>query len=501
MSVETEVRTAAKEYGELVAQLGAGDKHPDYSRFNGDFAGWVEHVWPGTYLWPPMLEAVEALKDHRLLRVQSANGLSKTFTFALYALYRVFACGSLVIITSAVERQVKHGFMREIARQVLAARGKLWGDLYMLALDLGRGSKAGILAFSAADESRFQGHHSDLVDVIFDESQGLPEEIITAGMACAVSEDSRVIQLGNPLKPLGIFFETSRSPQWKTFALSALDFPNILEGREVVRGAATQSFVDSIRETYGPDSPQYLARVLGQYPSDAAEQLIKSSWIDDAVRAWKARDAVEWCGVPVFAFDVAHLGPDRSSLATWQGGAVRSIQTWRQHDSVQNADRLEDIAEDLGVEKPETIIDATGLGWGCHDVLKERGWSPVAFVAAKTARDAERFTNCRSEAAWLLREALQARRMPVPDDQGLREELRALTWSLAPDGRIQLDSKDDIRAVLKRSPDMADALSMLAWHLRLTDRNAYSDLGGFTNEGLVRLSSWGSGAGLDMEGF
>ena len=53
MSVETEVRTAAKEYGELVAQLGRGDDHPDYSGFVGDFAGWVEYVWPATYLWPP----------------------------------------------------------------------------------------------------------------------------------------------------------------------------------------------------------------------------------------------------------------------------------------------------------------------------------------------------------------------------------------------------------------------------------------------------------------
>ena len=501
MTIETEVRTAAKEYGELVARLGAGDAHPDYSRFIGDFEGWVEHIWPGRYWWPPMLEAIEALKDHRLVRIQSANALGKTEGLALWALYRAFVCGSLVLITSAVERSVRHGFMKEIARFVLAAGGKLWGELYHMALDLGRGSQAGILAFSAADESRYQGHHGRIVDAILDEAQGLEPEIFTAALACAVSEDSRVVALGNPLKPLGAFFETSRAKNWKTFALSALDFPNVVEGREIVPGGATRSSVDALRETYGEDSPQYLGRVLGQYPTEATEQLIKSSWIDDAVRAWKARDAIEWCGVPVFAFDVAHLGPDRSSLATWQGGAVRSIQTWRQHDSVQNADRLEDIAEDLGVEKPETIIDATGLGWGCHDVLKERGWSPVAFVAAKTARDAERFTNCRSEAAWLLREALQARRMPVPDDQGLREELRALTWSLAPDGRIQLDSKDDIRAVLKRSPDMADALSMLAWHLRLTDRNAYSDLGGFTNEGLVRLSSWGSGAGLDMEGF
>lgn len=491
MTVETQLRTAEKDLGELVAQLGRGDKRPDYGRFIGDFAGWVEHVWPGTYLWPPMLEAIEALKEHRLLRVQSANGLSKTFSFALYALYRVFVCGSLVIVTSAVERQVRHGFMREIARQVLAARGKLWGDLYQLALDLGRGSKAGILAFSAADESRFQGHHSDLVDVIFDEAQGLPGEIITAGLACAMSEDSRVIQLGNPLKPLGIFFETARSPHWKTFAMSALDFPNIVEGREVIRGGATRASVNSLLDTYGPDSPQYLARVLGQYPSEAAEQLIKRSWIDDAVKAWKEQDARGWSGTPVWAFDISHLGPDRCALASWQSEAVRSIETWRGLDSVENANRLDEVARDLGVERPEIVLDCTGLGWGCHDVLKERQWPVVAFVAAKTARDPERFTNTRSEAGWLLREALEARRMPIPDDPDMHEELLAFTWGLGPDGRIALDPKDAIRTILKRSPDMADSLMMLAWHLRLTDRDAYVALPGLEiNSDLWRPSPW-----------
>ena len=125
--------------------------------------------------------------------------------------------------------------------------------------------------------------------------------------------------------------------------------------------------------------------------------------------------------------------------------------------------------------------------WGLHDVLKDDGWPVVAFVAAKSARDSERFSNCRSEAGWLLREALESRRMALPDDPELIEELLALEWTLDPQGRTALGAKDAIKARLRRSPDRADALMILAHAL---DQMVPLDIAAFgeVNLGLSRVS-------------
>ena len=98
-------------------------------------------------------------------------------------------------------------------------------------------------------------------------------------------------------------------------------------------------------------------------------------------------------------------------------------------------------------------------------MLRERSWSVVAFVAAKAAKDTQRFANARAEAAWRLRDALEARKLPLPPDESLHEELLAIEWGVDAQGRIAIEAKDDIKARLRRSPDRADAVILLAWEV------------------------------------
>lgn len=49
----------------------------------------------------------------------------------------------------------------------------------------------------------------------------------------------------------------------------------------------------------------------------------------------------------------------------------------------------------------------------------------------------------------------------LPDDPDLFEEMLAIQWRTTANGKIQLESKDDIRARIGRSTDRADAVSMV----------------------------------------
>ena len=48
----------------------------------------------------------------------------------------------------------------------------------------------------------------------------------------------------------------------------------------------------------------------------------------------------------------------------------------------------------------------------------------------------------------------------IPDDHDLRTDLAALNYKYSRNGRIQLESKADIKERLKRSPDGGDALAL-----------------------------------------
>ena len=102
------------------------------------------------------------------------------------------------------------------------------------------------------------------------------------------------------------------------------------------------------------------------------------------------------------------------------------------------------------------------------------------------AKDPQRFRNRRAEMFWGLREVLERGKASLPDDDDVRADLSALRYVFTQDGRIQIESKDDCRKRLGRSPDRADALA-LAW------ASAFGRSGQVTNirfPRLLRAGGW-----------
>ena len=89
-------------------------------------------------------------------------------------------------------------------------------------------------------------------------------------------------------------------------------------------------------------------------------------------------------------------------------------------------------------------------------------------VTALGPKDAQRFKNKRAELYWSLREALEQGKCSLPADDELIADLSAVRYEFAQDGKIKLESKDDTRKRLGRSPDRADALVLAL--TSLTDR-------------------------------
>jgi hypothetical protein len=85
--------------------------------------------------------------------------------------------------------------------------------------------------------------------------------------------------------------------------------------------------------------------------------------------------------------------------------------------------------------------------------------------------------NCRSAAAWNLRELLDPARnakLALPPDDELLGDLTSIHWKPMSGGKIQIESKDDIRKRIGRSTDRADAVIYAMWGNGVSWLDAYN---------------------------
>jgi hypothetical protein len=113
-------------------------------------------------------------------------------------------------------------------------------------------------------------------------------------------------------------------------------------------------------------------------------------------------------------------------------------------------------------------VDVIGIGAGVVGRLRELGHDVFAFNAAEKSEQIDMsgelgFVNMRSAAWWTMRELLDPANgfdIALPPNDRLTGDLTAPHWRVVSGGRIQVESKADIRKRLGRSTDHGDAVVM-----------------------------------------
>jgi hypothetical protein len=118
--------------------------------------------------------------------------------------------------------------------------------------------------------------------------------------------------------------------------------------------------------------------------------------------------------------------------------------------------------------------DVIGIGHGMTARLRELGENGahdariVGVNVAEASRDPVKYLRQRSEIWWMGRQLAEDRLMDLSgleerDRDRLISQLVAPHYKLDSSGRIQVESKDDTRDRINRSPDDADALLLAFW--------------------------------------
>lgn len=158
----------------------------------------------------------------------------------------------------------------------------------------------------------------------------------------------------------------------------------------------------------------------------------------------------------VLGVDVARYGDDKSVLFPRQGLVAFKPKVLDQADTMTVAAA---VCFQCDTFKPDAVfIDVGGIGAGVVDRCQQLGYRvvPVNF-AGKPAQ--ARFENKRAEMWWEMAGWVRQGGC-LPSHPRLTQDLVAPTFTYANKaGRLQLESKDDMRARGLPSPDFGDALA------------------------------------------
>ena len=118
------------------------------------------------------------------------------------------------------------------------------------------------------------------------------------------------------------------------------------------------------------------------------------------------------------------------------------------------------IAIEIHEFKPDAVfVDATGLGWGVIDRLRQMGFGKIVFAVqvGEKATNEGRYWNKRSE-LWDQGKTWLEEGGCLPEDPEMEADLTGPQYGYDRRMRIVIESKDDMKARGLPSPDCADSL-------------------------------------------
>ena len=234
------------------------------------------------------------------------------------------------------------------------------------------------------------------------------------------SENCRLLLIGNPTTMSGAFrsaFYESRD-LYHAITISALESPNVKEGKAIIRGLTSRKWVEERKKIWGEENPICQARVLGEFPDQAEDTLIPLPFIEKAVGRFQAASAgypppgmgrdevclasteegenrpspvpstIQGEGIQalvVVAVDVARFGSDKSVILRRRGMIVEEVQAYHGLDTMKLTGL---VVSAIQTFRPHEItVDEVGIGAGVVDRLHEQGYPVQGVNVGRAPKD------------------------------------------------------------------------------------------------------------------
>lgn len=453
-----------------------------FDRYRNDPLGFFEDVLKLT-VWDRQRELILKVQKHPRVACRAGQKVSKTTTAVGLAIWWVATrpgAKTKAVLTAPSKHQVKN---------------ILWAELKVLwkhvAADLGvpslpKDPLTGITVASGAQlfgiatrrPETLQGLSGDEVFFVIDEASGFADELFAAvrGNTAGGEEEedggAKILAISNPTRVTGWFARAFRGiGTWVLHHISSEDSPNVKAGTRLIRGLATRGFIESLRVDCGGDPaykthPDYLVRALGEFAESDTHKVIPMALVDAAVDRWRPKDTSR--GRLTIGVDPSWYGGDDAVVMPVRGLRAYAPRVLKgEVTGPQLAAAVIDVVYELRRlpidERVVVVVDGVSAGQSTVDALRESkayqlGHIEIVVHIGGHAATDPRFKNRRTEVWFNLRDWLKVG--ALPQITGLREELLEPVYGYDPDTSYVLESKKTLTKRLKRSPNLADALTL-----------------------------------------
>ncbi len=448
----------------------------------------------GIKVWSKQREIVDSVINNRKTAVISGHAVGKSFTAALLCAWWYAARGYPVLTTGPTKSHVEKVLWRYIGQFWARSKRKLPGKWYKSAkLEVESQPWWWGVGFTAGEDEGGQGYHDPNMLIIGDEYAGLKKSAEATIRSAIASDGCRLLAIGNPNEERDtefyqIFHDAEIGEDYNKIHISSWDSPNIT-GECHISGLATREWCEGEKRKLMRSSPDdYRMKIEGKWPLLTVDRrAIPYNWIIEAQKLWRELEEEEqdYLTPPrikkVFV-DVSELGKDRTAMVYLAGQRVHVHRWWRP----EGQDALMKIAEYIAswvkeqYPKPDSIaVDSDAVGAGVYSrlvQLKERhpDWfgdcGIVRFLFNAANPDKDNFQGKIAWIWWQLREALDPTQprsdrlaLPPHGPDGLtgneiRSQLNIRKWHTNRLQKKVVETKTELRAKGKPSPDVADAI-------------------------------------------
>ena len=284
------------------------------------------------------------------------------------------------------------------------------------------------IPWSKNSPESFAGLHNqgNRILVLFDEASAIDDVIweVTEGALTDANTEIIWCAFGNPTRNSGRFRECFRKYRkfWNTYQI---------DSRTVK--ISNKAKIEEWLEAYGEDSDFFKVRVRGVFPSASDLQFISTEIADKAQKQSYKPEAFEHLPV-IIGVDPAWTGSDSLEIVMRQG----------QFEDEYKADAV--------------FIDM-GYGTGIYSIGKQLGrkWRLIEFGGKSNDPV---YLNMRAYMWGQMKEWLREGGSIPPNDQALYDDIVGPEAIIDKNGRIQLESKKDMKDRGLPSPNKGDALAL-----------------------------------------
>lgn len=394
--------------------------------------------------------------------IASGQGTGKTAATGICAVWRALQVrNAMVLVTAPTARQVQDVWIGELRRRIADCPWEFQRkfDIQMKKVTIEGVEGWGIRTATGNREENLQGYHDKQLTVIVEEGSGIPRAIWQPLKGTLTQPNNLMIAIGNPNDRNTEFFDAfyKDAHLYHTEHWSAEDSPNV-DRKHIARMEAE----------YGRESDVFRVRVLGLFPNEDPNVIIRFEDLLHAVRqvqffdAFMMRQPREDVEAKQIGIDFARFGSDESVIvARWNSAMVRILYFNKKEpsDVISAAFQLQ---QQLGWTDDETVYcaDAGGMGQGVMHRFYESGKRIFEFHSGGTPFEPLLFKNAITEAYWHMREMTRKRLIHLKEDQMMFNQLVTRLYYYK-EGLITIEDKDEYMDRVGReeftSPDRAEA--------------------------------------------